>query len=294
MRLQDLGGNPVRWWGRVTAAVIVLLVWLLATVCFAPMSAHAETWNHRAYVSLAKNSPAKSKYVQGVCYDGTRYAYVVKQNSSKYQMLWRADMNKGGKAVKLKVSSKAKRAIYHGNDLEFVRVDGKSYLLVAPCKAKSRYLVVLRVSGRKVWFDHRIYCGFTDKVSAISKVSQDGNRVKVIMGRNSKLWMVTLDLRFSVPYKVHGRVYGYHANQGIGYKDGYLLTCNGGYTTKLGTVRKYRLAKSGSHWNLHQVWSRHIKGECEGAFFDKAGKVCVACEGKWHWNYSDRMVRWGK
>lgn len=284
----------MRWWGRITAVIVVLLIWLIATVCLVPANAHAETWNHRAYVSLAKNSPAKSKYVQGVCYDGTRYAYTVKQNSSKHQMLWRADMNKGGKAQRMTVSAKAKRAIYHGNDLEHVKIGSKQYLLVAPCKAKSRYLVVLRVSGKKVWYYKRIYCGMTNKVSAVAKVSQSGNQVKLILGRNNKLWMVTIDMRFNVAFKSHGRVYGYHANQGIGYKDGYLLTCNGGYKTRLGTVRKLKLTKSGSHWNLHQVWSRHIKAECEGAFFDRQNKVCVACEGKWHWNYSDRIVRWTK
>lgn len=284
----------MRWWVRVFAICACLVVWGVVTCGVLATTASAETWNHRAYVSLASNSPAKSKYVQGTCYDGTRYAYTVKQNSSKYQMLWRADMNKGGKAIKLNVSSKAKKAIYHGNDLEYVKIGSKQYLLVAPCKAGSRYLVVLRVSGKKVWYYKRIYCGMTNKVSAVAKVSQSGNQVKLILGRNNKLWMVTIDMRFNVAFKNHGRVYGYKANQGINYKDGYLLTCVGGYKTKLGTVRKLKLTKSGSHYNLAQVWSRHIKGECEGAFFDRQNKVCVACEGKWHWNYSDRIVRWTK
>lgn len=284
----------MRWWCRVFVVVICLIVWIVSAMLVCTDTAEAETWNHRAYSSLAKNSPSKAKYVQGTCYDGTRYAYTVKQNSSKHQMLWRSDMNKGGKAVKLSVSKKAKKAIYHGNDLEYVKVGSRQYLLVAPCKAKSRYLIVLNVKGKKVTYNKRIYCGFTNKVSAVAKVSQDGNRVKLILGKAKKLWMVTIDLRFGTYWKKHGRVYGYVSNQGISYKDGYLLACDGGYKTKLANVRKYKIVKSGSNYRLSKVWTRKIKGEAEGAFFDKSNKVCIACEGKWHWGYSDRIVRWTK
>ncbi|WP_322154391.1 hypothetical protein [Paratractidigestivibacter sp.] len=282
----------MRLWVRALGLSICLLIWMVCVCGVAVNSAHGETWNHRAYASLSKNSPAKSKYVQGVAYDGTRYAYVVKQNVSKHQMLWRVDMNKGGKATKLSVSGKAKKMIYHGNDMEYVKVGKAQYLLVAPCKAKNRYLVVLKVSGKKVTYHKRIYCGFTNKVSAVAKVSQDGNQVKLILGKNSKLWLVTIDLRFGVYYKKHGRVYGYVSNQGIGYKSGYVLACDGGYKTKKANVRKYKLAKSGNNYKLKPVWRRTIKGEAEGAFFDKHNKVCIACEGKWHWHYSDRIVRW--
>ena len=282
----------MRWWTRIFVVSMCLIIWLVSATLVLTDEANAETWNHRAYASLSKNSPAKSKYVQGVAYDGTKYAYVVKQNSSKYQMLWRVNMNKGGKAVKLSVSKKAKKAIYHGNDLEYVKVGSSQYLLVAPCKAKSRYLIVLNVKGKKVTYNKRIYCGCTNKVSAVAKVGQDGNRVKLILGKNKKLWMVTIDLRFGTYWKKHGRVYGYVSNQGINYKDGYLLATDGGYKTKLANVRKYRLVQTGSNYKLVKVWTRKIKGEAEGAFFDKRGKVCIACEGKWHWSYSDRIVRW--
>ncbi len=284
----------MRWFGRVVAIAAIVLLWLTLASALMPTHASAETWNHRATVSLAKNSPAKAKYVQGVAYDGTRYAYVVKQNSSRHQSLWRADMRKGGKARKLTVSAKARKAIHHGNDMEFVRAHGTSYLLVAPCKAGSRYVVVLRVKGTKVTYHKRIWCGFTSKVSAIAKVGQDGDRVRVIMGRNSKLWMVTLDLRFGTYYKNHGRVYGYESNQGIGYANGRLLACDGGYKTRRANVRCYKVAKVGNHWTLRRQWVRQVKGEAEGAFFDRSGRVCVALEGKWHWNYSDRITRWAR
>ncbi len=284
----------MKWWCRAFVIAICLIIWIAAVSFVCLETAEAETWNHRAYSSLAKNSPAKAKYVQGTCYDGTRYAYTVKQNSSKYQMLWRSDMTKGGKAVKLNVSKQAKKAIYHGNDIEHVKVGSRQYLLVAPCKAKSRYLIVLNLKGKKVTYNKRIYCGFTNKVSAVAKVSQDGNRVKLILGKNKKLWMVTIDLRFGACWKKHGRVHGYVSNQGINYKDGYLLACDGGYKTKLANVRKYKLIQSGSNYKLVRVWARKIKGEAEGAFFDKRNKVCIACEGKWHWGYSDRIVRWTK
>ena len=284
----------MRLFGRLLTAFMIVVAFVVGCALFAPSTAHAEVWNHKAYSSLAKNSPSKAKYVQGTCYDGTRYAYTVKQNSSKHQMLWRSDMRKGGKAKKMSVSAKAKKAIYHGNDMEYVKVGGKRFLLVAPCKAKSRYVQVLEVNGLKVTYWKRIYCGFTNKVSAIARVSQDGWRVKVIMGKNKKLWMVTLDLRWGTYYKKHGRVYGYVSNQGISYNGGYLYACDGGYKSRYANVRKYRLVKSGSNWRLQKVWTRKIKGECEGTFTDRAGKLCLAMEGKWHWGYGDRIVRWAR
>ena len=281
----------MRWFGRILTIFMLVVAFVVGCTIFAPM-ANAEVWNHKTYSSLSKNKPSKSKYVQGTCYDGTKYAYTVKQNSSKYQMLWRSDMTKKSKAKKMKVSSKAKKVIYHGNDLECVKVGNQRYLLVAPCKAGSRYIQVLKVNGLKVTYWKKIYCGFTNKVSAITKVSQDGWRVKCIVGKNKKLWMVTLDLRFGTYWKKHGRVYGYVSNQGISYHDGYLYACDGGYKTRYANVRKYKLIKNNNNWKLQKVWIRKIKGECESTFTDRKNKLCLAMEGKWHWGYSDRIVRW--
>lgn len=253
--------------------------------------AHAETWNHREYASIAQNSPAKSKFVQGAAYDGKKYAYVVKQNVNKHQMLWRVNMSKPGKPVKMSVSSKAKKAIYHGNDMAYVKQGNTEYLLVAPCKAKANKLVVLNVVGKKVYYVRSIKMGFTPKVSAITVVKQSGSKITAITGYGKHLWMAQFDLHGKTGKKL-GRVYNYVSNQGITYQDGYLYACDGGYKTKLGNVRKYKVVKSGKNWTLSRQWVRQIKGEPECAFVDKTGKVCVAMEGKWHWNYSDRIVRW--
>lgn len=283
--------HVVRWWGRVLTLCAILLVYCTLVVWLQPTTAHAETWNHRAYASLAKNSPAKAKYVQGVAYDGNKYAYVVKQNCSKHQSIWRVNMNTGSR-TKMTLSSTARKRIYHGNDLAYAKVGGVEYLFVAPCKAHSKYLYMLKVSGKKVTYVKGFRFSFTPKVSAVTIVRQQGTIITAIVGKGSKLWMTRFDTTKRKVTKNLGRVYGYRSNQGITYADGYVYTCDGGYTTRLGNVRKYKLVKSGNHYNLRSQWVRQIKGEPEGAFVDRHGKVCVALEGKWHWNFSDRIVRW--
>lgn len=284
----------MRWWGRIFCAIIVIFLWLILTIIFIPSDAQAETWNHRAYASLSKNSPSKAKYVQGVAYDGNKYAYVVKQNSSKHQSLWRVNMNKGGSATKMKLSAKTKKLIHHGNDLECLKIGKVQYLLVAPCKNHNKYLRIFKIKGKNCSYIKSIKFNFLPKVSAITVVSHKGTIVKCIIGKGKKLWMAKFDLIKRKTVKNLGRVYGYCSNQGISYKDGYLLSCDGGYKTRLGNVRKYKVVKSGKHWNLRKVWTRQIKGECEGAFYDRTGKICIAMEGKWHWGYSDRIVRWSR
>lgn len=65
----------MRLFGRLLTAFMIVVAFVVGCALFAPSTAHAEVWNHKAYSSLAKNSPSKAKYVQGTCYDGTRYAY---------------------------------------------------------------------------------------------------------------------------------------------------------------------------------------------------------------------------
>lgn len=276
---------------HASKTLLLALALLLAMgACMAmPQAAQAETWNHRAAVTLPDKG--KSRFVQGAAYDGTRYCCVVKQNVSKHQTLWRADMTKGGKAKRMTVSAKARKAIHHGNDMAFVRAGGKGYLLVAPCKAKSHRLVVLRVSGTKATYHKSVTLRFTPKVSAITVVSQNGSKLRVMTGYGKHLWMADVSLSTGKARSL-GRVYGYVSNQGITYANGCLYTCDGGYTTRLGKVRKYQVVRNGNHWNLRRVWVRSVKGEPETAFVDKNGKVCVALEGKWHWRYSDRITRW--
>lgn len=270
----------------VALAMATTLVF--ATIPVAPSTAQAETWNHRAYATIGNSG--KSKFVQGATYDGNRYAYVVKQNVSKHQTLWRADMRTGGKAVKLSLTKYARKAVHHGNGMSYFKMAGKDYLLVAPCRKKSNKLVMLKVKGKKVSYVRSIPMKFTDKVSCVAVKSVKGKTVTAFVGKNSKLWLTSFRVD-GKSVKTAKRVYGYKSNQDIGYHDGMLYAVDGGYKTRLGNVRKYRVVKSGGKYTLRKEWVRQIKGEPESVFVAD-GKVCVALEGKWHWNFSDRIVKW--
>lgn len=269
-------------------ALVIAGTLAFATIPVAPTTAYAETWNHRAYSTIGDSG--KSKYVQGAAYDGTRYAYVVKQNVSKHQTIWRADMRTGGKTEKLSLTKNARKAMYHGNGMSHFKMGDKNYLLVAPCHKKSNKLVVLRVKGKKISYVRSIPMRFTNKVSCVAVKSVKGKKVTAFVGKNGKLWLTSF--RIDAKSVDNGkRVYGYTSNQDIGYHDGMLYSADGGYKTRLGNVRKYRVVKSGNGYSLRREWVRQIKGEPESIFVAD-GKVCVALEGKWHWNFSDRIVKW--
>lgn len=269
-------------------ALITAAVLTFGTMPAIPNTAYAETWNHRAHVTIGDSG--KSRYVQGAAYDGVRYSYVVKQNSSKYQTIWRADIRAGGKAKKMTLSKKARKAVYHGNGMSYVKIGGNGYLLVAPCRKNSNKLVVLRIKSKKIGYVRSIAMCFTNKVSCVAVKSVKGKIVTAFVGKNNKLWLTTFKIN-ALSVKKAKRVYGYKSNQDIGYHDGMLYAADGGYKTRLGNVRKYRVVKSGNKYTLRKEWVRQIKGEPESVFVAD-GKVCVALEGKWHWRFSDRVVKW--
>lgn len=194
-----------------------LSVLLSLAVCMSTttMSANAQAGYFNEYTTVYDaGSTNECTSMQGMCMDkeNGKVYYIKKNDNDTKAMISRMDVSSKKKNDLKQKTSSGKNSttsdLYHANDMEFVRIDGKAYLFVVTCSDSATYNIIkLYVKGNtyKKVASYKVKKTVTVKkngkkvkekqkvsVSGISLIGENGDNLNFMMKKGSTIYKATI------------------------------------------------------------------------------------------------------